>query len=294
MTEPQTTVTEASVGDRPPVVSIGMPVYNGAKYIREALDSLLSQTFVDFELIISDNASTDATQEICEEYARRDLRIRYVKQSENKGALANFQFVLNQAKGEFFMWAAADDKWDEHWIESIYIHICNKKNIAGYGRLGTIDEHGLPLRHPAETANLSYSGARVWRKLAFYLTHEGLGKANLFYALYPRKVLQSIDLGSYRFDYQILFVLLERISYVQISGSCFYKRIHGESEGAGGADGQRRSIFDASARTIRHEIQVATHYLSCTRPGLRAVLFLLIPIKVFISLVSIFMVRVRL
>lgn len=101
-----------------PQVSIGMPVYNGVPFIREALDSLLAQTFTDFELIISDNASTDGTEAICREYAAKDARIRYVRQSENRGAAANFQFVLDEAVGEYFMWAAADDVWLPKFIET--------------------------------------------------------------------------------------------------------------------------------------------------------------------------------
>ena len=93
-----------------PQVSIGMPVYNSEPFIQEALDSLLAQTFADFELIISDNASTDGTEAICRDYAAKDKRIRYVRQAENRGALANFQFVLDEAVGEYFMWAAADDR----------------------------------------------------------------------------------------------------------------------------------------------------------------------------------------
>lgn len=92
-----------------PAVSIGLPVYNGASYIREALDSLLAQTFADFELIISDNASTDATETICRDYAARDRRMRYYRQTDNRGALANFLFVLDQAVAPYFMWAAHDD-----------------------------------------------------------------------------------------------------------------------------------------------------------------------------------------
>ena len=99
-----------------PTVSIGMPVYNGEKYIREALDSLLAQTFTDFELIISDNASTDDTGVICREYAARDPRVRYVRQSENRGAMANFQPVLDKARDEYFMWAAANNRWDGAWL----------------------------------------------------------------------------------------------------------------------------------------------------------------------------------
>ena len=142
-------------------VSIGMPVYNGAQYIREALDSLLTQTFTDFELIISDNASTDATQSICEEYARRDLRIRYVRQSENKGALANFQFVLEQAQGEFFMWAAADDLWEKNWIDTIYIQIRGSKQIAGFGELVHIDAHSMTMPHAANGTKLQFKIGRA-------------------------------------------------------------------------------------------------------------------------------------
>jgi glycosyltransferase involved in cell wall biosynthesis len=119
MTEPQLTanVTEVSMNNRIPAVSIGMPVYNGAKYIREALDSLLAQSFTDFELIISDNASTDATTEICQEYAKKDGRIRYILQTENIGPTANFQLVLSEGQGRYFMWAAHDDRWSSNFLE---------------------------------------------------------------------------------------------------------------------------------------------------------------------------------
>lgn len=100
-----------------PIVSIGIPVYNGEKHIREALDSLLAQTFGDFELIISDNHSTDNTEMICREYAARDKRIRYIRQKENKGAHANFVFVLQESRGEYFSWAAYDDVRSKDFLE---------------------------------------------------------------------------------------------------------------------------------------------------------------------------------
>ena len=100
-----------------PQVSIGMPVYNGEPFIREALDSLLAQTFIDFELIISDNASTDGTKAICLEYVAKDSRIRYLRQTENRGMLANYHFVLEKAVGEYFMWAAADDLQTPDFME---------------------------------------------------------------------------------------------------------------------------------------------------------------------------------
>jgi len=110
-----------------PTVSIGMPVYNGEPFIRDALDSLLGQTFIDFELIISDNASTDNTEKICREYASKDERIRYIRQTENRGASANFQFVLNEAVGEYFIWAAADDLQSKEFLE-IQVESLKKNN----------------------------------------------------------------------------------------------------------------------------------------------------------------------
>jgi glycosyltransferase involved in cell wall biosynthesis len=82
-----------------PTVSFGVPVYNGHRHLRETLDSLLAQTYSDFELIISDNASTDATPDICQEYASRDSRIQYHRQTENVGAPENWNFVARKARG---------------------------------------------------------------------------------------------------------------------------------------------------------------------------------------------------
>lgn len=103
-----------------PRVSIGMPVYNGEPFLKDALDSLLGQSFRDFELILSDNASTDGTEVICRGYAARDQRIRYTRQPANLGAAANFKFVLDEARGKYFMWAACDDTRSPDFIELNY------------------------------------------------------------------------------------------------------------------------------------------------------------------------------
>lgn len=92
-----------------PRVSIGMPVYNGAQHIREAVDSILDQSFADFEFVICDNASTDRTDEICREFASRDARIRYFRNEKNLGAAANFNKVFEQSVGEYFKWMSHDD-----------------------------------------------------------------------------------------------------------------------------------------------------------------------------------------
>lgn len=100
-------------------MSIGLPTFNRASRIERTLDSLLAQSYKNFELIISDNASTDATQQICEEYAKNDKRIRYIRQRENIGVIKNIEFVFRQARGEYFMWTSDDDWCDPNFIMAL-------------------------------------------------------------------------------------------------------------------------------------------------------------------------------
>lgn len=100
-----------------PRVSIGLPVYNGEQYLGLAVDSLLRQTFGDFELIISDNCSSDRTQQICEELTKRDPRVRYHRTDQNVGAAANFNRVVELATGDLFAWANHDDLYAETYLE---------------------------------------------------------------------------------------------------------------------------------------------------------------------------------
>jgi len=101
----------------PPLVSIGMPVFNAEKTLPAALHSLFQQTFTDYEVVISDNASWDKTPEICKTAARRRRNIKYFRSPVNRGAFWNFQKVLGQAKGKYFMWLAADDMISKRFLE---------------------------------------------------------------------------------------------------------------------------------------------------------------------------------
>lgn len=94
---------------RPPRVTLALPVYNGASYLAEAIESVLGQTYADFELILADNASTDATESICRRYAAADSRIRYCRAEANRGLAWNFNRVVELARGEYFKWGAFDD-----------------------------------------------------------------------------------------------------------------------------------------------------------------------------------------
>ena len=114
-----------------PKLNIGIPVYNGEKFIRNCLNSILNQTFTDFEIILSDNASTDSTTSICKEYAKKDSRILFLKQKSTNNSLWNYNFVLQEAKSEYFMWASADDIWHPEYIEKNLMFLEKNPDFVG-------------------------------------------------------------------------------------------------------------------------------------------------------------------
>ena len=101
----------------PPLITVGLPVYNSERYLRQSLDSLLAQTYSDFVLIISDNASTDRTAQICREYAAVDPRIRYFRNETNIGNPRNFNRVSDLATTRYLKWSTADDFWQPTFLE---------------------------------------------------------------------------------------------------------------------------------------------------------------------------------
>lgn len=125
-----------------PRVSIGMPVFNGEKYLKEALDSILAQTYQDFELIISDNASTDRTQQICREYAAKDSRIHYYRNEKNLGAPRNHNRVFELSSGEYFKWAAHDDVHASEFLRKC-VSVLDKDPsvVLCHSKTYRIDEH---------------------------------------------------------------------------------------------------------------------------------------------------------
>ena len=128
-------------GQAVPRVFIGLPVYNGARFLAEALDSLLSQTFRDFVLFISDNASTDNTEQICAEYAARDERIRYFRQPVNIGAPRNWNFVADQARGEYFKWATSNDICHQDMLAACVAALdADPQAVLSQGRTILVDE----------------------------------------------------------------------------------------------------------------------------------------------------------
>ena len=127
----------------PPLLSIGLFVWNGERFLRETLDSLLSQSFRDFELIISDNGSTDGTQIICERYAAADSRIRYYRSDTNRGAGWNIRRVFDLATGKYFKWAACDDLYEPAFLSKC-IRALERDDafVLAHAKTRVIDENG--------------------------------------------------------------------------------------------------------------------------------------------------------
>jgi GT2 family glycosyltransferase/tetratricopeptide (TPR) repeat protein/MoaA/NifB/PqqE/SkfB family radical SAM enzyme len=126
-----------------PLVTIGMPVYNGERFLRQALDSLLAQDYQNFELIISDNASSDGTAAICQEYAAKDKRISFFQNSENFGAIYNFVRVMNLASGKYLMYAGDHDLWHPTLIgKAVAVLESDPEVVLCYSRTQRIDMQG--------------------------------------------------------------------------------------------------------------------------------------------------------
>jgi len=113
-----------------PKVSMGLPVFNGEQFILKRIENLLAQTFTDFELIISDNCSTDSTYEICKKFVAKDSRIRCIRQKKNIGGINNFNAVLKEAKGKYFLWVAVDDLILPEFLEKNVNILDSKKNVV--------------------------------------------------------------------------------------------------------------------------------------------------------------------
>jgi glycosyltransferase involved in cell wall biosynthesis len=170
-----------------PRISIGMPVYNGERTVAAAIESILHQSWSDWELLISDNCSTDATESICRSYMVGDKRIRYLRQPKNLGAAANFRKVLDESRGEFFMWAAADDRRSDDFVEANIMFL-----MANPGYVASCS----PVRLDIERFDHRYvgdepvTGSRAQRILAVLPAHAN----GRFYSIFRREALLDCDL----------------------------------------------------------------------------------------------------
>lgn len=177
-----------------PQVTIGLPVHNGAPMVADTLECLLSQTYGNLRLVVSDNASTDATESICRAVADADPRVEYHRQEPNLGPWPNFRFVLAQADTPYFMWAAHDDVWDARYVETCVAALEGRPELGiAFTRFesvlvrdGSVTDRKL---FPSLEPLLSLSGAR--RLGAWVLLDEYSQKANLIYGVWRTELARD-------------------------------------------------------------------------------------------------------
>src|ERR1700682_5192468 len=123
-----------------PLVSIGVPVYNGEKYLSKTLESLLAQDYPNLEIILSDNGSTDSTANLGKAYAKKDSRILFFESHENIGMFPNFNKTFEWSHGDYFLWAGAHDGWESNFIRVCLEELLHHPNaVLASGEYHEID-----------------------------------------------------------------------------------------------------------------------------------------------------------
>lgn len=214
--------------EKTPRVSIGLPVRNGQRFIRQALDSLLAQTFTDFELIICDNASTDDTESICREYAARDPRVRYVRNATNLGPALNYNKTFDLARGQYFRWHAHDDMCTPDYLQKCVELLDRDPSVVlAYPETLIVDENGQPLEeyrfHPATD-----SSDVAARFSSLVLVNHRAHRACEIFGLMRASALRETPLqGSYARGDSVLLVRLALLGrFVEIGQRLFLSRSH--------------------------------------------------------------------
>jgi glycosyltransferase involved in cell wall biosynthesis len=209
-----------------PLISVGLCVRNGAEYISEALDSILAQTYKNFELVISDNVSTDDTQKICEEYARKDKRVRYIRQREDLGGYGNYDFVRREARGDYFVYASNDDLWHPRFIEKCLAKFGEEPGaIMVFSNFYTFDDSGKVRKYRQEQY---FPFARhLYGRLKEYLLSLTLyGKTTLMYGMWKKGTATDlIPASELRSDILYVFRTLCTGYFTNIPDVLFYKRL---------------------------------------------------------------------
>jgi len=160
-------MNDSRVGPAPPAITVGMPVFNDGAFLRQALDSVLAQTFTDFTLIISDDASTDGSERICQEYAGKDARITFVQQPRNLGISRNMRFLRDQARSPYFAWVGDDDVWADRFLERLWRSLEERPSaVVAFCTYVLMDELGRPM---GRERDFDYGAATPARRLKHFL-----------------------------------------------------------------------------------------------------------------------------
>ncbi len=207
-----------------------MPVFNGERYVEEAIRSVLNQTDEDFELIISDNASSDRTGEICSDYAARDSRIVYTENETNVGAARNYNLLFRRAQGKYFRWFNSDDLCaPEYHQRCLAVLDAHPDAVLCYGKTDIVDSEGRLLEHYEDNLDLQQEKASE-RYMRF---HECVGLTNVIYGLMRSPAVAKTGLmgdGSYSAaDVNFMAELTLYGKFIEIPETLFFRRMHSEA-----------------------------------------------------------------
>ena len=219
---------------RSPRVSIGVPVYNGERFLRQTLDSLLAQTYEDYELIIADNASTDATEQICRAYAQRDRRVVYDRSPENRGATWNLNRLVALAKCDYFKWAMADDLCSpDHLRQCVEALDRDAGAVLACTRTSFIDENGNDAGAPAACWDLRSDSAADRLRLVIQVGGHWANADALAGVIRREAVVKTRFFPGYQGgDKRPLAELSLLGRFVEIPELLQQRRIHGGNTGA--------------------------------------------------------------
>jgi len=210
-----------------PRVSIGLAVYNGERYLEEALKAFLGQTFTDFELVISDNASTDRTEEICRSYAARDGRIRYYRSERNMGVAYNYNRTVELARAEYFRWATYDDLVAPTVLERCVEVLDSQPDVVlAYPQTVNIDDDGnVRGNYDDNFAFLDRKPHRRFRDLMIAVRNYA---CNAEYGLIRRDVLRktAMEADYHSADRVLLSELVLHGKFYEIPERLYFHRLH--------------------------------------------------------------------
>jgi len=216
-----------------PLVSFGLPVYNGENFVGEAIRSVLDQTFPNWELIICDNCSTDRTLGICRGFAEKDNRIRIYQKSRNMGVCFNYHEVFRRSRGEYFKWMAHDDLFAPEFIESCLEELDkNRDLVLVFPKMCVIDAGGQKLRRQDGDLSVLKPAAEGRAEQFMRLATRGMDFIWLAYGLFRRDVLEQCGgMGLYAgADQVLLFKVALRGEIKQTEKEMFFRREHPQAE----------------------------------------------------------------
>jgi glycosyltransferase involved in cell wall biosynthesis len=227
---------------RRPRVTLGMPVYNGEAYLEESLRSLVGQTYEDFELIISDNASTDRTSTICRDFANNDRRIRYRRNAENVGFVRNQNPIIRDAIGDYFLLTHSDDVRLPTYLERTIPILDEDPGITVcYTRTRDIDEHGMFL--PRKELDMRYDSEDHAERFRDIIRMDHLCEP-VFGLTRVSALRQSRLHGDYADSDRVLLAELLLLGrFVRLPECLFHRRAHAQQSTAIAPNRQSRTVW---------------------------------------------------